>query len=205
MTDESLHELEDADLVARALAQDLAAFEVLISRYQQGIYNVSYYKSKNCFDAEDLSQDIFLAAFRALSTLKDPTNFGGWLFGIAYNRCHKWFQRERTKVVKFQEIARRAEREERLSRRANAPLGAVAPSSDSEPELSQVLARLPDDVREALRLKYLEGLSYVDISERMGIKNHRIDYLIRKGKKMIRERWRAGDSASRAAGEENGA
>ena len=182
---------DDAPLVARSLAGDLEAFETLVSRYQQGIFNVAFYKSRNRADAEDLCQDIFLAAFRALGSLKDPSNFGGWLFGIAYNRCHKWFQRERTKVVKFQEICRRTEQRERLERRS-----ASSRTVDDSPQLSDVLGRLPDDVREALRLKYLEGLSYTDISERLGIKSHRIDYLIRKGKRLIRERWQQGDGSA---------
>jgi RNA polymerase sigma-70 factor (ECF subfamily) len=174
----------DRELVARTAAGALDAFETLIARYQQAVFNIAYYKSRNCFDAEDLTQDVFLAAFKALPSLKDPENFAGWLFGIAYNRCHKWFQRERTKVVKFQEICRRAEQRDRLARRTASSGG----GHSERPELAEFLERLPADVRQALTLKYLEGKSYEEISGEMGIKPHRIDYLIRKGKRMIRER-----------------
>ncbi len=180
--------IPDSTLVEQALAGELPAFEELISRYQQGIYNVAYYKSRNCFDAEDLSQEVFLAAFKALGSLKDTDNFGGWLYGIAYNRCHKWFQRERTKVVKFREICRQAEQNQRTDR-----IGSSQPSTslDGEaPEVSEFLTRLPEDVRQAMQLKYLDGMSYHEISERLGIKSHRIDYLIRKGKRLIRDRWK---------------
>ena len=44
-------------------------------------------------------------------------------------------------------------------------------------------------MKDILKLKYLEGMSYDEISEKTGVKPHRIDYLIRKGKKLIRERW----------------
>lgn len=187
----------DATLVERSVAGDLQAFETLVSRYERAIFNVAYYKSGNCFDAEDLSQEIFLAAFKALPTLKDRENFGGWLFGIAYNRCHKWYQRERNKIVKFQELRQRLERDERTARRAEGPLASLARESE-RPALSELMERLPKDVRDALTLKYLEGLSYQEIEERLGVKAHRIDYLIRKGKKLLRERWhhqqkRAGD------------
>jgi RNA polymerase sigma-70 factor (ECF subfamily) len=188
--------IPDSALVDQALTGGYAAFEELISRYQKGIYNVAYYKSRNYFDAEDLSQEIFLAAFKALGSLKDTNNFGGWLYGIAYNRCHKWFQRERTKVVKFKEVCRRAEQEQRIGS------GQPSASLDGEdPEVSEFLSRLPDDVRTALQMKYLDGKSYQEIGERLGIKSHRIDYLIRKGKRMIRERW----EQRRASGDGSGA
>jgi RNA polymerase sigma-70 factor (ECF subfamily) len=175
--------------VDKAIRGDLEAFETLVVRYQQAIFNVAYYKSRNCFDAEDLSQDIFLAAFKALPTLKDPENFGGWLFGIAYNRCHKWYHRERNKVLKFQELRRRMEQEQ----------GGRFPSHGREaerPPLSELMERLPADVKEALTLKYLEGLSYREIEKQLGIKPQRIDYLIRKGKKLLRERWAASDGST---------
>ena len=97
-------ETPEVELVQRAAQGDLAAFEELMAKYQRAVFNIALYKSKNYSDAEDLSQEIFLAAFKALSTLKETEKFAGWLFGIAYNRCHKWFQRERNKILKIQEI-----------------------------------------------------------------------------------------------------
>lgn len=178
-----------AQLVSQAVAGQLGAFEELVMKYQRAVFNIALYKSKNYFDAEDLTQDIFLAAFKALSTLKDPEHFAGWLFGIAYNRCHKWFQRERNKIVKIQEIKERVAREERLRNRSSNHFPPhPAPGAPGSQPLSDLLHRLPADVKDALTLKYLEGLSYEEIEVRLGINSHRIDYLIRKGKQMIRER-----------------
>src|SRR5262245_36015024 len=175
---------QDIELVGKASRGDLDAFEALIAKYERAVFNIALYKSKNYFDAEDLSQDIFLAAFRALPTLKAPENFSGWLFGIAYNRCHKWFRRERNKVIKIQEVRQQALEDER--RRLRVP-GAEGPAGGNE-HIAEVLTRLPDDIRQALTLKYLEGMSYEEIGKLMGINSNRIDYLIRKGKKMVRDR-----------------
>mgnify|MGYP001170257761 FL=1 len=178
---------EDSDLVRKALQGDVDAFELLIERYQQAVYNICYYKSRNCFDAEDLTQDIFLAAFKALPNLKDINKFSSWLFGIAYNRCHKWFHRERIKIVKFKEISRRLSQQQRMERLKSGQPGTQF--AGDEPEIAEFLHKLPTDVKDILKLKYLEGMSYDEISEKTGVKPHRIDYLIRKGKKLIRERW----------------
>ena len=178
---------EDAQLVERTRDGDVDAFELLIAKYQKAIFNVALYKSRNYFDAEDLAQDVFLAAYKALPMLKAPENFSSWLFGIAYNRCHKWFQRERTKVIKFAEIRQRALREERLQRRQALHPSPIA-TGESNPALGDLLRRLPEEIREVLKLKYLEGLSYQEIETRLGINTNRIDYLIRKGKQLLRVR-----------------
>ena len=150
-------EYSDSDLVRKSLQGDLESFELLIERYQQAVYNIAYYKSRNYFDAEDLAQDIFLAAFKALPTLKDINKFSSWLFGIAYNRCHKWFHRERTKIVKFKEISRQLSQQQRMERLKSGQPGTRF--AGEEPEIAEFLHRLPADVKKVLKLKYLEGLS----------------------------------------------
>jgi RNA polymerase sigma-70 factor, ECF subfamily len=172
----------DRCLVERSLQGDLKAFEALIARYQKAIFHIVLYKCRNYFDAEDLSQEIFLAAYRALSTLKDLDNFGGWLFGIAHNRANKWYQRQRSKIIKFQEIQKK--KAEEALKRPQEPDDGPAPQE----VLSQTLLKLPSDVRQVLVLKYLEGQSYDAIESKMGINFHRIDYLIRKGKAMLRQK-----------------
>jgi RNA polymerase sigma-70 factor, ECF subfamily len=174
----------DRELVERSLRSDLPAFETLVARYQKAIFHIAHYKCRNYFDAEDLCQDIFLAAFKALPTLKDLNNFGGWLFGIAHNRANKWYQRQRTKIIRFQELQRR-KAEEALRKPPEPEEG-----PDPTQVLSESLQKLPPEVRQVLVLKYLEGLSYQVIEERMGINAHRIDYLIRKGKEQLRQRMR---------------
>jgi RNA polymerase sigma-70 factor, ECF subfamily len=174
----------DRDLVERSLHGDLQAFEALVARYQKAVFHIAHYKCRNYFDAEDLSQDIFLAAFRALPSLKDLNNFGGWLFGIAHNRSNKWYQRQRSKIIRFQELQRR--KAEEALRKPPEPQEGPDPTQ----VLSESLLKLDPEVRQVLVLKYLEGLSYQVIEERLGINAHRIDYLIRKGKELLRQRMR---------------
>ncbi len=174
----------DRPLVEGSLKGDLKAFEALVGRYQKAIFHIVLFKCRNYFDAEDLTQDIFLAAYKALPTLKDQDNFGGWLFGIAHNRANKWYQRQRTKIIKFQEIQRR-KANEAVTRPAD-----IEEGPDAGEVLSRSLLKLPAEVRQVLVLKYLEGQSYSTIEEKMGINSHRIDYLIRKGKAMLRQNMR---------------
>jgi len=173
---------EAAELVRRTLDGDVDAFENLVSKNERAIFNIAFFKSRNVFDAEDLTQDIFLAAYRALPSLKDHENFGGWLIGIAHNRCHKWYRRERTKVLKFKELREQKRRQERLElRRGSEP-------DEAGPRVSREIRELPHEIGRVLVLKYMEGLSYEAIEARLGITPYRIDYLIRKGKALLRRR-----------------
>ncbi len=178
----------DRDLVLQTLEGQTDAFALLVARYQKAVYTIAYYKSKNLFDAEDLTQDIFLAAFNALPTLKDLENFAGWLFGIAHNRCHKWYRRERTKIIKINEIRQQKEQEARLAQRD--------PEEGQEKlRLAREIDNLPHEIRQVLVLKYLEGLSYEAIEARLGIKAFRIDYLIRKGKALLKQKLGRSEAA----------
>ena len=189
MSPKAAQKSEDACLVQQTCRGKIEAFEQLVTKYQKAVFNIALYKSKNYFDAEDLTQDILLAAYKALHTLKSAENFSSWLFGIAYNRCHKWFQRERTKIVKFEELKVRAAREERLARRRalhSPPAPITVTGNESDLPLGEFLRRLSPEIREVLKLKYLQGLSYQEIEGRLGINSNRIDYLIRKGKQALR-------------------
>ncbi|GAI50573.1 unnamed protein product, partial [marine sediment metagenome] len=76
----------DSDLVQRTLAGETESFRALVERYQDAVYGVALSKTGSFADAEDLAQEIFLAAYESLQRLKTPAKFGSWLYGIALNK-----------------------------------------------------------------------------------------------------------------------
>ena len=84
-----------ASAVESALAGDRACFEELITIYQEKIFRLVYYRTGSQMDAEDLTQDIFMKAFKSLHTLKDKKRFGPWLFSIAVNRVRDFHKKKR--------------------------------------------------------------------------------------------------------------
>ncbi|MEQ1847507.1 MAG: sigma-70 family RNA polymerase sigma factor, partial [Nitrospira sp.] len=81
---------DDAQLVARSLKQDHEAFGQLIDRHASIIMNLAYRMVGNRAEAEDLAQESFLAAFKALSTFRADSKFSTWLYRIASNKCKDW-------------------------------------------------------------------------------------------------------------------
>src|SRR5947207_9845464 len=75
----------DAELVAASLAGDPSAFDALVERHRRNVYHVCYRFVGNHEDASDLTQEVFLRAFRALRRFKGQSSVGTWLYRIAVN------------------------------------------------------------------------------------------------------------------------
>ncbi len=86
-------------LVERARAGDRAAFEQIILVYQNEIFRLAYVRTRSRMDAEDLTQEVFLAAFKYLPQLKDSDRFRPWLYRIAINRVRDFHRRK--KILSF--------------------------------------------------------------------------------------------------------
>ena len=81
-----------ADWVRRAQEGDVRAFEQLFQQYHRGIYNTIYQMTHNDADAADLTQEVFVRAYRALPRLQTPEAFTSWLYRIAVNLSRNWLR-----------------------------------------------------------------------------------------------------------------
>lgn len=92
-TAETVSQIEDA--VNRAREGDRAAFGYLVSLYHEDIFRMVYFRVRSEVDAEDLTQDIFIQAFKGVKRLKDVDRFRPWLFSIAINRVRDFYRKRR--------------------------------------------------------------------------------------------------------------
>jgi RNA polymerase sigma-70 factor, ECF subfamily len=160
----SLTQMSDTDLVGLCarLRGDEAAFAELTARYYRPVCAFLFKKLGQPDLVEDLAQETFLEAFKALRDRRGPAYFSSWLFGIAHNRCGKWFRRK--KVGLFP---------------ADEPPDVAAVELDSAQEeaeeqqkkmtaLEHGLASLPAETRQLLHWKHQEGLTCEQIAARLG-------------------------------------
>src|SRR3954468_14712832 len=77
----------DAELVQACLSGSRAAFDVIVERHQRHVYHLCYRFAGNHEDANDLSQDVFIRAYRGLKTFKGNSSLGTWLYRIGVNVC----------------------------------------------------------------------------------------------------------------------
>lgn len=149
---------DDAELVRECLGGRRAAFEVLLARHEAGVYRGVYRILHDSEDAREVTQDVFLKAYRSLESF-DPTNrFFSWLYRIAVNEALNHRRRYRPE----------------------AELDADAPSPEPSPEstaessearrcLEDALMSLRDEQRVPVVLKHVLGCSYEEIAEILGI------------------------------------
>lgn len=154
--------LSDANLIAAVLAGDVQSFAGLVRRYQDTCTRFAVRMLGSHADADDVLQTAFMRAFRGLRGCQDPDRFGGWLYQIVINECRTFASRQRKRELRFIADAEAIDR-------------AVASAPDLEAEGGMVdhielaLGMLPADQREAFLLKYVEELSYEEISGITGV------------------------------------
>ena len=78
---------EDGHIIHECLGGDTAAFGLLVDKYRASVYALAYSKLGNFHDAEDVTQEVFLKAYRKLRTLKRWDRFLSWLYAITSNLC----------------------------------------------------------------------------------------------------------------------
>lgn len=87
------------DLVIQARDGNRFAFDQIIDRYQGDIYRMIYYRIRARMDAEDLTQDVFIRAYRSISRLREPERFRSWLYTIAVNRVNDYLRKKRVRSI----------------------------------------------------------------------------------------------------------
>jgi len=85
--------------VEQARSGDPSAFHRLVDLFQPEIYRMLYYRTRSQADAEDLTQDVFLRAYKSIKLLESPKVFKSWLYRIAVNRVRDHYRRQRVKAL----------------------------------------------------------------------------------------------------------
>lgn len=173
------NEPDDAQLVARSLACDHEAFGKLAERHATSIVNLAYRMLGNRAEAEDLAQETFLAAFKALPTFRADAKFSTWLYRIASNKCKDWLRVKRPGQGQYDVDA-----DEQLDLHVAEDRTPEALLSQQQvaQELEQAIQRLPPLYREAFVLKHVEGLSYEEMAEILGVSGDTLKMRVYKGR-----------------------
>jgi RNA polymerase sigma-70 factor, ECF subfamily len=160
----------DQSVVQRVrLAQqgDLQAFEQLFQQYQRGIYNTIFQLVRSETDAVDLTQDVFVRAFRALPRLQSPEAFTSWLYRIAVNLSRNHLRdaaRARTESLEFGG----GDEEEGSGQREIADTSGdpalLAQSKDLSERVRRAIATLSPDHRSVVTLHHLQGMPVEQIA-----------------------------------------
>jgi RNA polymerase sigma-70 factor (ECF subfamily) len=153
---------EDLDLVERFQSGDVAAFELLVNKYQSKIYDIAYHYTRNAEDAYDMSQEIFERVFKSLGGFRRKSSFYTWLYRIAVNACIDYGrQRSRFQAVPIEEWTCL---HESLSAGSSYPPAEAVELQELKHQIAKAIDQLPPKQRTVFILKRQEGLSLEEIA-----------------------------------------
>jgi RNA polymerase sigma-70 factor (ECF subfamily) len=165
-----LRTLTDSDLVSLAKDKDSGAFGELVNRYQSRIYRLARRLTDNQEDAEDVLQEAFIRAFRAIGNFKGESKFSTWLFRITVNYAAMKRRAERTNVESLDEPIRTSDGD--LARDIEAPtedpLETLIAKEIGE-HLDRAISTLSPTNRAVFVLRHVEGLSTEETRAILGI------------------------------------
>lgn len=161
----------DAQLVERTVAGDQKAFELLVIKYQRRIQRLIGRMVRDVDLVEDIAQDTFIRAYRALAQFRGEAQFYTWLYRIAINTAKKaLMDLKRNPTVS--ENAYKSDDDDETSPVENELTSSETPDAVlASKEIAQIInaamEALPEELREAITLREIEGLSYEEISVAM--------------------------------------
>jgi RNA polymerase sigma-70 factor (ECF subfamily) len=153
----------DLDLVERCRHGDLGAFEEVYRTHSRRLYGVSLRMLGNPSDAEDMLQEIFLAAHRKLDSFRGESALGTWLYRLAVNLCLDYLRSKTGKAIQMTDAIGD---EPAL---VDASSRGLAERAVTKLDLERALAQLPEGCRTAFVLHDVQGLEHREVGEIMGI------------------------------------
>jgi RNA polymerase sigma-70 factor (ECF subfamily) len=177
--------VSDEALVARARRGASGAFEELVTRYQGRIHRFAFRMCRNADDAEEITQEAFLHAYRGLGSFAGDARFGTWLYRIAMNEA--LMRRRAARRRPTQSI------EELTARKGDSFLGAPVAAADDllgekglAERVQEALARLDEPHRAALVLRDLEELSSEEAADILGISPDAVRQRVHRARMQLR-------------------
>ncbi len=175
-----MNEPDDSRWVQACLRGDHDAFRHLVGRHGDVVYNLAYRMTGNASAAEDLAQETFIRAHGRLHQYKPEFAFRNWLLGICANLArsrYRWWRRNQRMEAEFA-------RQEDLRQEAAAAQHEGSPAREA---LGQALTTLPERLRTPLVLRYMEGLSVVEVAQVLDIRLSAAKMRLARGRDRLRE------------------
>jgi len=160
---------------------DLDAYGAIIQDYQSSVFNVCYRILGNRQEAEDLTQEAFLRAYKQISRYDQGRPFGPWMRTLAANLCYNHLKRARLKRVPLED-----ERDTVKDDPKHGPEGTLEINQEHQ-ALYQAIWKLPETQRIAMELRHFQGLSYQEMAEAMKLPLNTVRSHLYRGRQNLAE------------------
>ncbi len=158
----------DLELVRRVQRGERAAFDLLVLRYQHKVVKLVARLLRDPAEAEDVAQEAFVKAYRAIGSFRGDSAFYTWLYRIAVNTARNAMASRQRRPLDYESDLSESEQStvESRMRHSDTP-EAMALSDEIHRTVNRAVGDLPEDLRTAVILREVEGLSYEEIAQAM--------------------------------------
>jgi len=176
------HSPTDEQLVRATLEGDLSAFGVMVERHWNMVVALALSRTGNVSEAEDIAQESFLRGYTHLHSLQDPTRFAGWLSKIVRQQCADAVRRNARQKAAFGVKAMPAEELAAMPAYAENP----GLTNGQVRFVRETVRRLPDKFQRLVVMRFVVGLSSVQIAKQLGKRPGTIRVWLHRAYKVLR-------------------
>ena len=180
----------DARLIEGLCAGDDRAYEELLTRFQQPVYNIVYRLVSDPSDTADVVQEVFLKVFKSIGGFRAKSSLKTWVYRIAVNEAHnhrRWFSRKRGQETGLEDDQGEGVTFEQILPDQNPSPFEIAADHETHAAIELALNQVKPAFRDALVLREIEGLSYEEIAEVLQVNINTIKTRIVRGRQSLRE------------------
>ena len=170
---------DNIELIQRILEGDDAAFACLVRKYQKRVHALAWRKIGDFHIAEDITQETFLKAYRELATLKNPSQFPGWLYVITNRCCLAWLRKKRIQTQSLEETNMAIAEKTSYSSYVATEQSESAAAAKRE-LVKNLLAKLKESDRTVVTLYYFGEMTYEEIGEFLGMSADTVRMRVRR-------------------------
>ena len=178
---------DDVQLIRKILSGDDEAFNTLVQKYQKSVHALAWRKIGDFHYAEEITQDTFLQAYEKLSTLKNPSQFVGWLYVIANRLCIAWIREQRPAMQPLDDTSVTIIDNLTYERYILDQHEAEAIERRYE-IVEELLAKLPESERTVMTLYYLGEMTTKEIGDFLSVPVNTILSRLHRARKRLQEK-----------------
>ncbi len=183
---------EDAVLVKKAIDGDAEAFGKLVEKYESFVYRTVFYDLKSHEDAEDISQDVFIKAYKALASFRSDSEFTTWLYRICKNTVYDHIRKNsKSKTIPLSELSNPEEGDreyEIADTDGKFDPEKTAVSKETKKIVNDAIRSLSEEHREMIVLRDIEGYSYTQIAQLMSLEEGTVKSRISRARAALRKK-----------------
>lgn len=178
-------EVSDLNILKEYKKNNRRGLELLYDRYKKYVYTIAFRYAGNKEDALDITQEVFIAVFKAMDSFKEQFSLLPWIKKITVNKCLN-FIRSKRESISLNATTESGDELQNILYSEDVTENTIV-CKDTKKLLEDAIRNLPDNIRLAILLRHMKQMKYEEIASCMKLPPGTVKTLIHKGRKVIKE------------------